>query len=134
MISRGAAQYKTVSTHSGVEGASPHRLIQMLINGALERISSAKGFMQRGDISSKGEHIGSAISIISGLRSSLNIEAGGQLSANLDSLYEYMGYRLLESNKSNDIQGLDEVSKLMLEIKSGWDGIEKQAQTQQLVQ
>ncbi|PIP79934.1 MAG: flagellar export chaperone FliS [Gammaproteobacteria bacterium CG22_combo_CG10-13_8_21_14_all_40_8] len=127
MISTGAAKYKSIGNQSGVEGASPHRLIQMLINGALERIHSAKGLMERGDVIGKGKDISSAISIIGGLRSSLNMKAGGEISANLDSLYEYMGFRLFESNRNNDINGLDEVSKLMLEVKTGWDGIEETA-------
>lgn len=125
MISTGAAKYKSIGTQSGVEGASPHRLIQMLINGALERIHSAKGFMERGDVIAKGKDISSAISIIGGLRSSLNMDAGGEISTNLDALYEYMGYRLFESNRNNDINGLEEVSKLMLQVKTGWDGIEE---------
>ncbi len=127
MISSGAAKYKSIGNQSGVEGASPHRLIQMLINGALERINSARGSMERGDIYSKGKDISSAISIIEGLRSSLNMKAKGEISNNLDSLYEYMGHRLFESNKTDDINGLEEVSQLMLEIKTGWDGIASQA-------
>lgn len=120
-------QYKKVGVQSGVESASPHRLIQMLMAGVLEKISAAKGFMARGDIRQKGEQIGWAISIIDGLRVSLDKNVGGELVDNLDALYEYMGQRLLLANMHNDSEKLDEVLGLMREIKAGWDGIAKEA-------
>jgi len=120
-------QYKQVGVQNGIESASPHRLIQMLMAGALEKISAAKGFMARGEIAQKGEQIGWAISIIDGLRVSLDRKMGGDLVENLDALYEYMGQRLLAANVSNDESALDEVLGLMREIKSGWDGIAKEA-------
>ena len=120
-------QYKQVGVQSGIESASPHRLIQMLMAGALEKISAAKGHMSRGEVSQKGEQIGWAISIIDGLRVSLDKNVGGELVENLDALYEYMGQRLLAANISNDIEVLDEVVNLMSEIKAGWDGIAQEA-------
>ena len=58
------AQYKRINTESALEGASPHRLIQMLINGALDRLSQARGAMQRDDIPQKGLLLGKAVSIL----------------------------------------------------------------------
>ncbi len=129
MISYGAKQYKSVGTQSGVENASPHRLIQMLIDGALERINTARGHMERGDASAKGENISSAISIVGGLQASLNKESGGTVAENLDNIYDYIGHQLMLSNQSNDLSKLDDVTKLMLQIKTGWDGIEKDAKS-----
>ena len=120
-------QYKKVGVQSGIENASPHRLIQMLMAGALEKIASAKGFLQRGDKGQKSQYIGWAISIIDGLRVSLDKNMGGELVDNLDALYEYMGQRLLMANIKNDPEMLDEVANLMREIKAGWDGIAKEA-------
>jgi flagellar protein FliS len=116
-------QYQRVSVHSEVFEASPHRLIQMLMEGALERIAQARGATQREKFAEKGELIGKTISIIGGLREPLDHEVGGELSQNLDSLYEYMISRLLEANRGNDIAALDEVSSLLREVKSGWDAI-----------
>ena len=120
-------QYKKVGVQSGIENASPHRLIQMLMAGALEKISLAKGFLQRGDMSNKGQNIGWAISIIDGLRVSLDKNVGGELVENLDALYDYMGQQLLTANINNDVEKLDEIANLMHEIKAGWDGIAKEA-------
>ena len=82
--------------------------------------------MINGDIAEKGAHISWAISIVSGLRVSLDAEQGGDIAKNLDSLYDYMERRLLEANIQNKVEYLDEVINLLLEIKSGWDGIADQ--------
>ena len=115
--------YGEAAVQSDVNCASPHRLIQMLMEGALEKISKARGFMQRGEITEKGNHISWALSIINGLRMSLDKEAGGEIAQNLDDLYDYMARCLLEANVKNSEEKLDEVSKLLIDIKGAWDVI-----------
>ncbi|HCB13537.1 MAG TPA: flagellar protein FliS [Gammaproteobacteria bacterium] len=122
-IPKALQQYQQVNTQSGVAYASPHRLIQMLMEGALERIATAKGYIQRQDIVAKGEQIGKAIDIIGGLREGLNHEAGGEIAANLDALYDYLQRRLLEANLNSDVAILDEVADLLRPIKEAWDTI-----------
>ncbi len=123
MLNKGLAQYQQINTGSGVEDASPHRLIQMLMEGVLQRLAEAKGAIQRGSAAAKGEAIGKAVTIISGLRDSLNKEVGGEIADNLDDLYDYMQRRLLEANLDDSEDMIDEVMTLMRPIKSGWDGI-----------
>ena len=122
-----AGQYAAVGTQTGVTEATPHRLIQMLLDGALGKIAMAKGAMQRKEITEKGNHITSASSIIVGLRDSLDLEAGGELAANLDNLYDYMVRRLMEAHGNNDLAALDEITSLLQEIKRGWDAIPEEA-------
>lgn len=116
-------QYQQVSVNSSVMGASPHRLVQMLMEGALERMALAKQSIARNEIAMKGQNIGRAIDILGGLQASLNREAGGEIAENLNNLYDYMIRRLLIANSQNDESILDEVSNLMIQIKMGWDGI-----------
>jgi len=116
-------EYRQNHIQGGIESASPHRLVQMLMEGALEKILAAKGFMGNKDIAKKGEHISWAISIIDSLRSCLNVEVGGEFAQNLLNLYNYMEHRLVEANIKNDPAMLDEVGQLIIEIKSGWDAI-----------
>lgn len=116
-------QYRHNHIQGGIETASPHRLVQMLMEGALEKLIAAKGFMAKNEIAKKGEHISWTISIIDSLRSSLNVEVGGDFAQNLLDLYNYMERRLLEANINNDPAMLDEVAQLIIEIKSGWDAI-----------
>jgi flagellar secretion chaperone FliS len=116
-------QYQQVSVSSSAMGASPHRLVQMLMEGALERIVLAKASMGRNEIAMKGQSIGRAIDIVGGLQGSLNKEAGGEVAENMSNLYDYMVRRLLVANSQNDESILDEVSGLMVELKMGWDAM-----------
>jgi flagellar protein FliS len=116
-------QYQSVNTQAQAVDASPHRLIQMLMEGGLTRIAQARGAMERQQTAMKGELIGKAIGIIGGLRGGLDLQQGGELAANLESLYEYMVSRLLEANVKNETAPLDEVAGLLRNVKSGWDAI-----------
>ncbi len=119
----GMDQYKKVSVQGGIESATPHRLIQMLMAGALEKVATAKLHMEQNEVAKKGENISIAISIVEGLRVSLDKRMGGEIAQNLDNLYEYMGHILLQANLKNDVSLLDEVTKLLNEIKGAWDAI-----------
>lgn len=116
-------QYQTVNVNAQVSEADPHRLIQMLMEGGLQRIAQAKGAMQHGNVALKGERIGKALGIIGGLREALNADKGGELALNLDRLYAFMQDRLTQANLQNDVSMLDEVADLLREVKAGWDGI-----------
>ena len=120
---RSVQQYAAVGVEASVTDAKPHYLIQLLLDGVLGRIAAAKGHMQRGDVAQKGECIGQAIGIVSGLRASLNRERGGEIAGNLEALYDYAELRLLQANVQNELAYLDEVSKLLGEIKGAWDSI-----------
>jgi len=114
-------QYNRVGVAAGVEEASPHRLIQMLMEGVIEKITIAKGHMERGETAKKGSHISWAISIVDGLRASLDLNAGGEVAQNLDDLYDYINHRLVTANIENNTDLLDEVTSLLKSIKSAWD-------------
>ena len=116
-------QYQTVNVNAQISEADPHRLIQMLMEGGLQRVAQARGAMQHGNVALKGEQIGKAIAIIGGLRESLNHKQGGEVAGNLDSLYAFMQQRLSQANLRNEVALLDEVTELLREVKSGWDGI-----------
>ena len=121
--SRAATAYRQVGVASLVDGASPHRLIQMLMEGGLTRLAQARGAMERNQTALKGELVSKAIAIVGGLRQALNLEQGGELAVNLDNLYAYMTTRLMEANLKNDPAILEEVADLLREVKSGWDAI-----------
>jgi flagellar protein FliS len=120
---KGASQYGKIAAESEAGFASPHRLVQMLMEGALDKIATAKGAMARRDYEGKSAQITWATSIINGLRSGLDMETGGEIANNLNDLYAYMNRRLIDANVANDVSILDEVSSLMVEIKSAWDAM-----------
>ena len=126
MYSRNAAlaQYKKIDHESAIEGAGPHRLIQMLMQGGIERMEQSRRAFEAGNIEQKGLLLGKAISIIAGLQASLDHDQGGEIATNLDSLYDYMQRALLEANINNDMAKIEEVSGLLTTIKSSWDAID----------
>ncbi|MEZ5587582.1 MAG: flagellar export chaperone FliS [Sedimenticolaceae bacterium] len=119
----GVAQYGKVAAESEVAYASPHRLVQMLMEGALEKVATAKGCIERNDLEGKSRQITWAMSIINGLRTSLDMDAGGAIAVNLDDLYAYMTRRLIDASAQNDASALSEVIDLLLEIKGAWDAM-----------
>lgn len=121
--SSGVAQYGKVAAESEAAYASPHRLVQMLMEGALDKVATAKGCIERNDLEGKSRQITWAMSIINGLRTSLDLEAGGEIAVNLDDLYDYMVRRLIDASAQNDADALTEVIDLMLEIKGAWDAM-----------
>lgn len=119
--------YSQVGVESGVAAANPHKLIAMLYEGAILAVASAKASMQRKETAAKGESISKAIAIIDeGLKLSLDESVGGELALNLKALYEYMCYRLLDANVKDQTESLDEVARLLVELKGAWDAIGNQ--------
>ena len=121
---RGSLQaYKKVSVDSQLTAASPHKIVQMLMAGAIERLIQGKAAMQAGNIPVKGERLGKALNIIISLRSCLSMSDGGDIAKNLDQLYEFMIMQISEANHKNDSQPIDDVIDIIREIKSAWDQI-----------
>ena len=126
---RALRQYQKVNSHAQISEASPHRLIQMLMEGGLDRMAQAKGAMSRGDIPQKVVLITKAIDIITGLRQGMDESKAEDKVAfqRQDSLYEYMTIRLTQANAQNDPEIIDEVARLLITVKSGWDEIAPQS-------
>lgn len=120
---RAMRQYQSVNAQAQTSEATPHRLVQMLMQGGLDRIAQAKGALERDDVATKGLCLGKAVAIIGGLREGLNPDELPTKLADLDGLYDYMMRRLTEANIKNDPKILDEVSGLLGNVKEGWDAI-----------
>lgn len=118
-------QYHQVGVEAQATDATPHQLVQMLLDGAAARLAAAKGATAAGEIARKGELISRVIDIVDHLRAALDVEQGGELAENLNALYEYMSRRLLEANLRDEPALLDEVAGLLKELQSGWRAIAK---------
>ena len=125
-VERALSRYAALELETGVERASPQRLIIMLYEGALKAIFSAKAAIARRDVAAKGEALSKAISIIDqGLAPALDLESGGEIAQNLLALYDYMSMRLLQANLKNDVHSLDEAGRLLSELKQAWEILEQ---------
>ncbi|MCP5206914.1 MAG: flagellar export chaperone FliS [Hahellaceae bacterium] len=126
-------QYQKVNTQTSVVDADPHRLIQLLLDGALERMAMAKSRITAKDYEGKNNLLNKSIEIVGGLRGFLNHDKGGELSKNLEALYDYIERRLFEANVRNDVTMIDECGRLLREVKQGWDGIRAEAIEKRLI-
>jgi flagellar protein FliS len=120
----GVNAYAKIGIETGVTSASPHKLIVMLFDGAISSVTTAMMHMKAGNIPAKGAAISKAIMIIdSGLRAALDKKAGGEIAEGLDALYEYMGGRLLLANLKNQVDILEEVHRLLSDLRGAWNAI-----------
>jgi flagellar protein FliS len=126
-----ANAYKMVGVETGVAGASPHQLVQMLFDGFMDALSQARGALRAGNVEAKGRAIGRAVRIIDeGLKASLNMGQGGELAADLNDLYAYTTLRLTQANLRNDERALDECQRLIEPLRSAWTAIAAQVDMQ----
>jgi flagellar secretion chaperone FliS len=119
------AAYQTVSVHGGVgvANADPHAMVLMLMDAVTERMSIARGCIERGEKVRQASLLHSCVLIICELRGCLNISEGGPLAQNLSDLYDYMMRRLVLANATSDAGPVLEVARLMDEIRSAWVAI-----------
>lgn len=122
--SRSASAYQRVSVETAVSQASPHQLVNLLLEGLLKNIGAARAALKRGDIAAKCKQITLAVRIIDeGLKPALNLELGGDLAANLNGLYGYCSLRLTEANLRNDDVALTDVLRVIEPLADGWKQI-----------
>jgi flagellar protein FliS len=122
-MSYGIKAYKAVGIKDDLAIADPHRVIQLLMQGALENLAKAKGCIERKDFAGKSTTISKGMTIISSLQSCLDMDASPEISDNLASLYDFMVNHLILASRENSNEKITEVMELLLTIKSAWDQI-----------
>lgn len=118
---KASAAYKDVGLATKAVQHDQYQLVVMMLEGVLEALNRARGAMNEGDVVTKVQQITKAFRIIQeGLRTSLDLENGGELAANLAGLYDYCVMRLTQANASNDPSILEEVAGLIKPIAEAW--------------
>jgi len=126
---RSIKQYQNTNL-AHVEQADPHTLISLVMQHILGNLAGAKGAIERNEIENRNKMLTKVIGLIGELQNSLDMEKGGELSENLYGLYGYMISQVNSANIKNDPEPLTEVTTLIAEIKSGWDGIPQDVRQQ----
>lgn len=102
-----------------VETASQGKLIVMLFNGAVQRAEKALNAIDTGKLEHVHNHLVRAQDIIGELRGALNMDAG-EVSENLDRVYEYFQHLLIKANVKKDPEPLRDVIELMSLMRDTW--------------
>lgn len=122
-MSYGIKAYRSVGVKDDLAVADPHRVIQLLMQGALENLAKAKGFIERKDFAGKSATLSKAMAIISSLQGSLDFDAGKEVADNLAALYDFMVNHLILASRENSLQKINDVMDVLLTIKTAWDQI-----------
>ena len=123
MYGRNLKAYKKTNLEAELSVADPHRVIQMMYEGLIERLSQAKGAIMRHDYEYKADRISKAVGIINGLQSALDNRSNPELGQRMFALYDYMKELLTKASVSLDTAPIVEVINLILPIKQAWDQI-----------
>jgi flagellar secretion chaperone FliS len=124
MYTNPKSAYLSTRATSSVHGASPHKIIALLFDACQENLAIAKGSMERKEVKQKAEAIKKALDIIVRLQAALDFEKGGKIAYDLDALYTFSTNRLALANALNDTTMIDEVYRVIAEIRAGWLAIE----------
>lgn len=116
---RGIQAYQQVQT----ESRSPLELVVMLYDGALASVVQARDAAARGDVRQRGAAVSKALSIVGGLRETLDQDQGGAVAIELERLYDYVTRRLLDVTARQDIAALTEVHALLTKVRDAWHQI-----------
>lgn len=122
MYKKNINAYKTTSLNADLSVADAHRVIQLMMQGLLERLAQSKGAIERKDYEAKSVSISKSMALINGLQDALDLSYG-KVPEDLYALYEYMKGRILDASRNMDKAPLDEVANLLITIKSAWDQI-----------
>jgi len=115
-------------TDGSIFSDNPMNLVVALYQGALDATSQAESAVRARDIPTRTKAINKAISILTELLVSLDLEKGGEIAQNLKRLYSYMQVQLLEAHMRQVPEPIVEVSKLLTTLLDGWRAVGK-AQT-----
>ena len=113
--------YADIGLETQVMSATPERLITLLYQGARAAVRQARLHLQEGRVAERGAAITKAIKIVDeGLKMGLNMEAGGEIAANLSRLYDYIVRTLLMANLKADVEQLDIADRLLADLADAW--------------
>lgn len=120
--SRGVHAYRRTQA----ESSTPLERVVLLYDGAIRFLTAAAEAFDRGDIRGRATGVSRALAIVTELQSTLDMTHGGEVSKNLDALYDYLISRLLDATAKRDRSALDEAIRLLSTVREAWAQIAAQ--------
>ena len=124
-LSRAQASYQNVDLSTRVEGASPHQLIALLFEEAVNALDALAAAAGRRDAPRVAMAQARALSIVGGLQASLDMEGGGDLARNLADVYREASRLIMAAGKASEPTFAAQARTMLAEIASAWDSIGK---------
>jgi flagellar protein FliS len=116
--------YHAVNLDAQTARASPVELVLLLTDGLLDELARVRAHIVGKRYEQKAKSIDKCVEIINGLSSSLDFEHGGEVVANLASLYDFCATHLQGAGVKLDPAMVDEVVRVMTTIRQGWQGVQ----------
>ncbi len=108
------------------------RLVIMLYDGIIRFNKLAVLAIGQGDTEDRNHYINRSLDIIMELVNSLNMEEGGEVAENLQRLYNFSISQLLLANIKKSAAPIETVTRIVAELKSGWESIATEGTAQTL--
>lgn len=118
MAPTGYAAYSKAVVHTT---DNKEQILLMLYDGAVKFVRFARLGIEKKNAKIRGENISKVMAILTELDCALDRKMEEDLVENLSNLYHYMMDRLTIANVKNDTGALDEVERLLRELKDGFD-------------
>jgi flagellar secretion chaperone FliS len=112
--------YQAYRKSAVTSAETKEQLLLMLYDGALQFTHIARMGIDQQMPKVRGENISKVLAILTELDAALDRRSGGELAKNLSGLYGYMINRLTAANLNDDAAALDEVARLLAEIREGF--------------
>lgn len=122
-FARAQASYQNMDLSSRVEGASPHQLIALLFEEALNALDAMTAAATRRDLVRLSAAQARALSIVGGLQASLDIERGGELAQSLAEVYREASRLIIAAGKASEPMFAQQARTMLAEIASAWTAI-----------
>jgi flagellar protein FliS len=119
----GTARYQSVDISSRIEGATPHRLVQIMYEELLKALDAMAFATARGDYVQRGEHQSKVLAILTGLETSLDFDKGGQIAVDLVAIYREARRLVIAGGRDSDAKLVTQTRDMIQEISNAWDAI-----------
>jgi flagellar protein FliS len=111
-----------------VQTSSPTKLVVILYEGAIRFLRESVTAIASKDLDRKRHSIDRAVAIVQHLQSTLDMDRGLEVAANLGRLYSYITSRILEGSAKLETAPLEEAIKLLDILLAGWEELAKKEQ------
>ena len=115
-----SSRYHNEYKYNQISTSSQGKLILMMYEGAVKFTMMALKSMDEGDIAGKATYIRKTHDIVNELSVSLDLKKGGEVTARLETLYQFILRQLTLANIKPDRKALESILKVLEPLLEAW--------------